>query len=214
MRPVPYFRVLPIVCGTLLAASLASPESGAPPREKLEPVPLEEYLIYDRVVIEKFLTSQTTLVLIDRQTVTRLNPDDEEPPTQAFFAENEFFEGELDPNLVTDFIAKVRRPSRLETRFNFGVSYRLVSGQEPERPEVSLVPIPAAWPRVGPVQGPPSTVGVLGFSRAGFSRSRAQALVYVGDYRPDGTGAGFLILLRRAGTTWQVLNTEVVWVAQ
>jgi hypothetical protein len=214
MRLAPSSHVLALVFITLQVAGLASADSGGLPREKLELVPAEEYLIYDQVVIDKFLTSQTTLVLIDRQTVTRLNPDDEEPPTKAFFDENEYFDGELDPNLVTDFIAKVRQPSRLETRFNFGISYRLVSGQDPERPEVSLVPIPAAWRRGGLVEGPAPMVGVLGFSRVGFNRGRSQALVYVADFRPDGTGAGFLILLRRTGKTWKILDTEVVWVAQ
>ncbi|MGH7164633.1 MAG: hypothetical protein ACREIS_03800 [Nitrospiraceae bacterium] len=214
MRLAIYSRVLPIACAALLVAGLASADSGAPPREKPELVLPEEYLIYDRVVQGKFLTSQTTLVLIDRQTVTRLTPQEKEPPTRAFFDENEFFEGAIEPDIVTDFIAKARRSSRLEARFNFGVSYRFVFGQEPERPEVSLAPIPTAWPRGRPAQGPPSTVGTLGFSRVGFNRRETQALVYVGDYRPDGTGAGFLILLRRTGKTWEILNTEVVWVAQ
>ena len=209
-----YSRVLAIAFGALLVAGVASAESGVPPREKPELVPHEEYLVYDRVVIDKFLTSQTTLVLIDRETVTRLTPEEEEPPTPAFFDENEFFHGALEPDLVTDFITKARRPSKLEARFNFGVSYRLVSGQEAERPEVSLSPIPSAWPRSSPAQGPPSRVGTLGFSRVGFARGRSQALVYVGDYRPDGTGAGFLILLWRSGTNWEILDTEVVWVAQ
>jgi len=214
MRLALYSRVLPIACAALLVAGLASADSGAPPREKPELVPHAEYVIYDRVVLDKFLTSQTTLVLIDRQTVTRLNPQDKEPPTRTFFDENEFFEGKLEPDLITNFLAKMRRPSRLETQFNFGVSYRFVSGQEAERPEVSLAPIPAAGPRGWPAQGPPSTVGTLGFSRVGFNRRETQALVYVGDYRPDGSGAGFLILLRRTGQTWEILDTEVVWVAQ
>ena len=93
MRLALYSRVLPIACAALLVAGLASADSGAPPREKPELVPPEEYLIYDRVIQDKFLTSQTTLVLIDRQTVTRLNPQDKEPPTRASFEENEFFEG-------------------------------------------------------------------------------------------------------------------------
>lgn len=106
MRLAPYSRVLPIACGALLVAGLASADPGARPREKPELVPPEEYLIYDRVVQDKFLTSQTTLVLIDRQTVTRLTPEDEEPPTRAFFDENELFEGALELDMVTVFIAK------------------------------------------------------------------------------------------------------------
>ncbi|MGH7163968.1 MAG: hypothetical protein ACREIS_00410, partial [Nitrospiraceae bacterium] len=104
MRLALYSRVLPIACGALLVAGLVSADSGALPREKPKPVPPEEYLIYDRVVQDKFLTSQTTLVLIDRQTVTRLTPEEKDPPTRAFFDENEFFEGVIDPDLVMDFI--------------------------------------------------------------------------------------------------------------
>jgi hypothetical protein len=210
---------------------LAVPERGLLAEQsgvKPESVPAEEYAIYDRVVQEKFLTSQTKLVLIAGWTVTRLGP--EWPPTdQALFDESSFFEGRLPPDLVRDFITKNRRPSRLEGRFNFGVRYRFASGQA-EEPEVSLAPIPAAGPftnlqsalalSAGPTlsagltlsAGP--TIGILGFSRTGFTRRADQALVYVGDDREDGTGAGFLLWLYKRGQVWEIADTEVLWIAQ
>jgi len=54
----------------------------------------------------------------------------------------------------------------------------------------------------------------LEFSRVGFNRREDQALIYVGDNRPDGSGAGMLVLLHRRGRVWTIVNTEVLWIAR
>jgi hypothetical protein len=51
----------------------------------------------------------------------------------------------------------------------------------------------------------------LVFSRIGYDPAQRQALLYVGNPRPDGTGAGFLIWFRRQGTGWTIWDTEVIW---
>jgi len=33
----------------------------------------------------------------------------------------------------------------------------------------------------------------------------------VGNERPDGTGAGMLVLLKRSGRDWTFVDTEIVW---
>jgi len=177
-------------------------------REKLEKVPPEEYPIYDRVVETKFLTSQTRLVIINRLTVGELRPD-LPPPTWEFFRESDFFAGKLQPETVTDFLFKTRRHSRLEARFNFGVRYQFASDGVLEEPMVFLAPVPAGLTRFDPTR-----IGVLGFSRVGFNAREDQALVYVGDFRPDGSGAGFLVLLYRVEHEWKITDTEVLWVAR
>jgi hypothetical protein len=63
------------------------------------------------------------------------------------------------------------------------------------------------------VQGA-ETIDRLAFSRVGFSPRRDQALVYVANDRPDGSGAGFLIWLEARASAWQILDTELVWTAQ
>ncbi|MER3424838.1 MAG: hypothetical protein C4293_18065 [Nitrospiraceae bacterium] len=189
------------LCNAALIKSAENREPGP------VPVPPEEYPIYDVVVQSKFLTSRTKLVMIDRLTVTRVTPD-ENPISRGFFQENRFFEGALSPALVTDFLWKAVRPSRLEPRFNFGVAYRLISGEGDDDLEVSAAPLPAA---LLPADIPPPTIGVLKFSRVAFSPREDQALVYVGDHRQDGTGAGFLVLLRRKGSVWEITDTEVIW---
>jgi hypothetical protein len=176
-------------------------------------IPDEEYSIYDLVIQTKFLTSRTELVLIDRMTVTNLGSK-EIPATIAFFEEQRFFEGALPVDGILDFVAKVRRPWRLEPKFNPGVHYRFVSGETIEEPEVSLAPLPAAHGGRTVIAYDPVRIGVLRFSRVGFNRAENLALVYVGDHRPDGSGAGFLMFLRRAGTHWRIVDTEVLWVAQ
>ena len=196
---------------------LADP-AGAGPVERAEdrpePVPPEEYSLYDQVIQTKFLTSRTSLVMIERLTVTRLGPEERNPPDRAYFDENRFFEGRLEPDLVADFLLKTRRPSRLEAKFHFGVPYRFVSDGELEEPEVSLGPIPAEFSPTDLAQDAPPTIGILEFSRVGFNRREDQALIYVGDNRPDGSGAGLLVLLHRRGRVWTIVNTEVLWVAR
>jgi hypothetical protein len=173
------------------------------------PVPLDEYPVYNQVIDSKFLTSQTKLVLIEKLTATGLEPAGP-PPSRAYFEKHHFFDGNLDASLVTDFLLKTTAPSRLEPRFNFGVSYRLVSGDDRERPEVA-----AALPvQFVPPESAPQTVGRLFLSRVGFSQKRDRAMVYVAEDRPDGTGGGLLILLQRRGQEWSILDTEVLWTAR
>jgi hypothetical protein len=188
----------------LADAALAAPADRS--KEKPPLVPEAEYRIYDLVLQGKFLTSQTELVVIERFTVTKLGPDERDIPSQAFFDGNQFFEGRLRSDLVTDFILKNMRPSKLEGRFSFGVRYRFLSDGVLEEPEVSLA-IPVSLTQA------PSTVGAIGFSRVGFSQRGDQALIYVSDDRSDGTGAGFLFLLLRSGQGWQIVDSEVLWSA-
>ena len=202
-------RVRCLCFGVLLILSGAMSDGRA--ETVFPPVPEEEYAVYDRVVTSKFLTSQTTLVVIDRLTTTRLAPDVEEetpPLTVRVFQDRGYFDGALPPALIQDFVLKNQRPFRMERRFNFGVGYRLVSG-DGEIPEVSIPMIPAGF---RPVQALPQ-VGRLAFSRVGFAVSGRvqQALVYIADHRPDGTGAGFLIWLRRLEQRWDPIDTEVLW---
>ncbi len=208
MRAQRHTRLLTIAITLGLWAAPAFSVAADQGREKLEKVPPEEYPIYDRVVETKFLTSRTRLVIIDRLTVGELRPD-LPPPTWEFFTEFDFFAGKLQPETATDFLFKTRRRSRLEARFNFGVRYQFVPDGVLEEPMVFLAPVPAGLTRFDPTR-----IGVLGFSRVGFNAREDQALVYVGDFRSDGSGAGFLVLLHRVGHEWKITDTEVLWVAR
>ena len=172
-------------------------------------VPVKDYPLYDRVVTSKFLTSETGLVLIERLTVSRLYPDQEVPTTIGLFEENELFDGRLPPDLVREFVFKNRQPARMGAHFNFGLPYRFVSPQGTEEPEVSLA-LPALWPPVSLTQDP-SLLGRLVFSRVAYTLRSDQALLYVEQHRPDGTGAGFLVWLGRQAAAWAIIDTEVLW---
>lgn len=212
MRTLALWALTLTMVGLLLNASAHSAFAETP-AIKPEPVPTEEYPIYDRVVQAKFLTSQATLVIVNRLTVTSLIPNGQ-PVSRAFFEEKQFFGGALSRDLVADFLVKSTRPWRLEARFKFGVPVRFVSGDELEGTEVFLAPIPARLPGEQHAQVPPTTVGILEFSRVGFSPRGDHALVYVGDDRADGSGAGFLVWLRRLAQGWEILDTETLWVAR
>jgi hypothetical protein len=173
--------------------------------EDLQLVPSQDYAIYDRIIQAKFLTSDTTLVLIRRLTATRLGPEDV-PFRREFFEENRFFDGTLPPSLIGEFLTGTRRPSRLQPKLNFGVRYRLVSDFNADIEEAGLVVRPAGWSAAGT-----DPWIRLEFSRVAYAPKEHLALVYVGNYRSDGTGAGFFIVLQPQPSGWDIEDTEVVW---
>src|SRR5688500_12183793 len=88
--------------------------------ENREGVASEEYAIYNRIVESKFLTSDTSMVLIDELTAIRLGPSG--PPfSREWFEENQVFDGRVTRALVADFLIKTQEPSRLAAKFDFGV---------------------------------------------------------------------------------------------
>lgn len=185
--------------------------AGSP--EQVESVPADEYPFFDVAVDAKFLTSQTRLIILERMTTTRLHPDQQVSPTVAWFTEQGWFDGRLPQDLVRDFVVKNQHPSRLDARFAFGVRYRFVSGEGVPETEAGLSVIPVAW-SVQDLEGELDTIDRLAFSRVGRTLRGDQALLYVANYRRDGTGAGFLLWLLRRQAVWEVHDTEVVWVAQ
>jgi hypothetical protein len=189
-----------------------------------ELVSSEEYPVYDRIVESKFLTDETRLVMINRMTVTRLGQE-EERDNRRFLEENEVFEGRIEPALLENFLEKLGRSALLERRFNFGAAYRLISPGDPDDLDTSIMLHPAGFSQRDLRRCPPAcrrpesadyTGGMLTleFSRVAFTSSRTRALVYVGHYRADGSGAGFLFLLHPNGRGWTVSDTEVIWVVR
>jgi len=203
---------LSIVWAAAVAASSVLGDADGAAR-KPEPVPAEEYPLYDLIVQSKYLASGTTLVLIERLTVAREEHDGRGYLSREFFEEQDVFGGRLPASLLDDFFFKLTAPARLDAKFGFGVRYRFFSNGVPEEAEVSLAPVPvAAGPRSA--QEAPRTVGVLRFSRAGFTPREDQALVYVEEERPDDTGGGLLVWFHRRGKVWTITDTEVLWMAR
>ena len=197
-----------LLMGGLMGTSGAVAESD----QKADAIPAEDYALYDQVVTSKFLTSATRLVVIERMTRLRLSPDEEGPTTIEAIQAQEYFDGELPPDLIREFREVNRQASRLEGRFHFGVGYRFATGDRIEEPEVSL-PWPATVARARPIYAPP-VLDRLAFSRVARSLRNDHALMYVEALRPDGTGAGFLVWCRRQGRSWTLFDTEVVWTIQ
>jgi hypothetical protein len=197
-----------LMMGSFIEVPGAVAESG----QKTDAIPVEDYALYDQVVTSKFLTSATQLVVIERTTQFRLSPDQEGPTTIGSFQEQEYFDGDLPADLIREFTAINRQPSRLEGRFHFGVGYRFATGDRLEEPEVSLAR-PVTVARARPVQAP-SVVDRVAFSRVARSLRNDHALLYVEVVRPDGSGAGFLVWFRRQGRSWTVFDMEVAWTIQ
>jgi len=171
--------------------------------------PDDEYRLYDEIITSKFLTSETALVLIERMTTTQIVPNQEGPLTVPLFQEQGYFDGALPADLVREFVAVNQRAVRLEGRFRFGARYRFVSGDTVEEPEVSRARPVRREPRRS-VQALP-VLDRLVFSRVAFNLRQTQALVYAGNPRPDGSGAGFLVWFRRQGSRWTIWDIEVIW---
>jgi hypothetical protein len=201
---------------TLMAAMGVSPDLRAAEPVETRPaaVPSEEYPLYDLIVRDKFLTSRTTLVVIERLTVARTKKGERDYLSRESLEEQEIFDNRLPPVLLDDFLSKLRAPSRLDGKFDFGVPYRFTKDGVPEEPEVSLAPIPVVHRRSIQDQGSRSTIGLLRFSRVGLTRREDQALVYVEEERLDGTGGGFLVWMHRRGKVWTIADTEVLWMAR
>ena len=161
---------------------------------------------------KKFLTSKTQLVVLERMTVSRLLPNQEGPITIALFQEQGYFNGELPPDLIRDFVGANHEARRLEGRFQFGVCYRIVSENATEELEVTVA-LPVKVGRTMPAQVPP-VLDRLVLSRVGWTLRNDQALQYAENMRPDGTGAGFLVWFRRQGREWMILDTKVVWIVR
>ena len=188
---------------------LGLPGAEAESEQKTDIVVAEDYALYDQVLMNKFLTSQTQVVVIERMTRFRLSPDQDGPTTIEAFQEQEYFDGELPTDLILEFIAVNREPSRLEGRFHFGVGYRFATGDMLEEPEVSLSR-PVTMARATPILALP-VLDRLAFSRVARSLRNDHALIYVETLRLDGTGAGFLVWCRRQGRSWTLFATEVTW---
>jgi len=234
-------RLMVLIIPVLLTdVVLGLPRTVGGSDQQADAIPVEDYALYDQVVTSKFLTSATQLVVIERTTQFRLSPDQEGPTTIGAFQEQEYFGGELPADLIREITAINRRPSRLEGRFHFGVSYRFATGDKLEEPEVSLspygwglapffpapVPIreaagqapsqtskPVPWAGTRPAQAP-SVLGRMAFSRVARSLRNGHALLYAEVLRPDGTGAGFLVWFLRQGRSWTLFDTEVAWTIQ
>ncbi len=200
------------LAGLLLGTIGATPIAAGV--ERFHVIPAPDYRVYDAVLRWKFLTSQTTLVLIQSATVIRFLPEQEGPAGLTWFTGQGFLGGRLDQGLVSDFLLKNTTPAKLEKRFDFGVRYRFISPDGQEEPEVSLAPVPARLRSPRRAQTAPPTIGVVAFSRVGYTTRGDQALVYVEENRADQTGAGFLILLRRDRADWRPMDTDVLWTAR
>lgn len=203
--------MVPMITLLLLGVltNVISPAIGLAGEGAAVAIPLEDYARYDQIIAGKFLSSETQLVLLERKTTTQISPEQEDLLTVGWFQKQAYFDGTLPVELVRDFVAANQDPVRLEGRFQFGARYRFVSGNAVEEPEVSLAqPILTAWIRA--VQALP-VLDRLVFSRVGYDLRQTHALVYIGNPRPDGSGAGFLVWLRRQGTVWSIWDTEVLW---
>lgn len=202
-------RIMSPLLLTLFGLVITLPAMGWAGEGTAVSIPLEDYARYDQVITSKFLTSQTHLVLIERKTTMQISPEQEGLLTAEWFQQQGFFEGTLPAELVRAFVAANQEPARLEGRFQFGTRYRFVTGDSVEEPEVSLGrPALAALRR--PVQALP-LLDRLVFSRVAYNVPHDLALLYVGNPRPDGSGAGFLVWLRRQGAAWSIWDTDVVW---
>lgn len=129
-------RVL-LIGAFLFGGFIDASEALADSDRQRDAIPAEDYALYDQVVMSKFLTSATQSVVIERMTRLRLSPDQDGATTIGAFHEQEYVGSKLPADLIREFIAVNRHPSRLERQFHFAVGYRFATGGSIEEPEVS-----------------------------------------------------------------------------
>lgn len=108
--------------------------------------------------------------------------------------------------LRLEFIARNRAPARLETGRFTGTAVEILADSAFQRTRVDNLRshyYPEPYPAGGSVR----------FSRVAFTRDRARALVYVDFHCGGRCGTGELILLRRTGERWEIVEKKRVWVS-
>ncbi len=198
-----------LACAVLMSFLSVEWSSAMEGRQGASAVLPSDYDLYDRIIEDKFLTSQIQLVLLERMTVSRLMPNQPEPLTTAFVQQQRFFRGMLPQDLVRDFVEANQARSRLENRFRFGVRYRLVSADPTNDTEASRAFFVRTHDPL--LLYTPTVLDRLALSRAGRTVRNDQALVYIENRRNDGTGAGFLVWFQQGEQELEIFDTEVVW---
>ena len=90
-----------------------------------------------------------------------------------------------------------------------------MSGEGVPETEAAVPVVPAAWPiEEDGDEDALETLDRLAFSRVGLTLRGDQALLYVANQRPNATGAGFLFWFVRRQGSWEIYDTDVLWVAQ
>ena len=173
---------------------------------------VEIYRVYDAVIAEMFKGGNVTF---DTQAVVKMYVIND--TTTTSFASDENKENwdqvkirlpKLSDDLIKVFESRLKSPTRLERRFNLGLSYVLVDHREFERVWDKS---PDWWSEF--YKKYPDSGGVVTFSNVAFSKDGDQALVYFFHWCRQLCGTGHYLLLNKNEKTWTVVNKGEMWIS-
>jgi hypothetical protein len=109
---------------------------------------------------------------------------------------------------IADFIAKSKKPSKLDNRFCVEASCSILT-----RDEMNFTfRIPKnGWSNF--YKKYPQAQGILSFSRVGFDQRKVQALVCVRSQAGYKMGAGHLVFLAKKHGVWVIMKEATAWIS-
>lgn len=186
----------------MIMTPIPAPTSTA---EKSSSIPPEEYAVYNAMIENIFLTSRVEMIVIVDQTMAGISSGPASQQDLDFLQEN--LAPDLQAETVADFAAKNEFSYRVENHFSLDVPVVLLSNQAVDE----IFAAEDGWERF--YEQYPNSQGMMAISRVGFSPSKQQALIYVGNQADFLAGEGDYVLLLKEGGKWKVVKTILAWIS-
>ena len=188
----------------LIFGVLAAVQAPSPGQSKLDETAelIEEYRVYNAVIRNMFADNKITfdfggkvpvkLLVIEERTV--FDPSVRDTPRATSSDMITSYD-----EMRADYQLKNQRPATLKRMFTLTVDYELVNSPESKR---------AAYEREGG-----EVHGIVSLSRVGFNKTRTEAFIYM-SYTCGGLcGHGFMFWVEKAGDTWKVKKSVLMWIS-
>jgi hypothetical protein len=192
-------------------------EAGTPSFSNTPPVPSitftaagnfrmrEEYAVYETILGKLFGAGGLRCIVLKDFTTAR-HLIGEEEATLEYVRENL---PEMPQDVWDDFINRNQTPVALEPVFHFAVPIVLISQEEING--IFFAQEGDGWKRFYDTH--PGAQGIMDISQVGFNSGWDQALVYTGNQSDYLAGIGFLYYLEKAGESWTIRNSVMVWIS-
>jgi len=173
--------------------------------ERSSPITPEEYAVYDAVIESLFLPSGVEMIVIGDHTAAGISASPASQQDLDYLKEN--MAPGLEAETLADFVAKNESSYLIEDHFSLEVPVVLLSNVQLEE----FFSAEDGWNTF--YSQFPNSQGVMTLSRVGFSVSKEQALMYVGNQADFLAGEGNYVLLSMEGGEWKVEMTVLAWIS-
>jgi len=161
----------------------------------------EEYAVYSALISQKFVTTETRLMVITDPTCCQ----DDDLDTWRLKQLEPF-----SPETLQNFTEANKHTRHFEKLFTLSVPYRIVDYKDITDLFSSML-LAEAWKKFYGLY--PQSNGYLRFSRVGFNKDLTEALVDTGWMRGALEGEGKWFLLSRVDGKWSVQRFVGTWIS-